>query len=277
MKVVLFCGGLGLRLRDYAPRTPKPLVPIGHQPLLWNLMRYYAHYGHTEFILCLGHNAGAFRRYFSRGAGLAAAAAGWSVTCVDTGLDYNLGQRLAAVRPRLQGEEAFLVNYADVLTDLPLPAMLANFYQRGCVASFLAYQPTQTFHMVTMDANSQVRSISPMANAGLWVNAGFMVFRPEIFDYLKPGEELVEQPFQRLIAAGELMAYPYKGFWATMDTPKDKLILDGIQHQGNPPWEVWSEGTVPAPLPYAAPAQLRARTPVLVASLAPVQHARAAC
>ena len=240
MKVVLFCGGLGLRLRDFAPRTPKALVPIGRRPLLWHLMRYYAHYGHTEFILCLGHNADAFRHYFQYGEGRAGAlAAGWQVTCVDTGLNCNVGQRLAAVRPLLEDEEIFLANYADVLSDLPLPAMLADFRQHGRVASFLAYQPTQSFHVVALEDDSRVRSISPIASAGLWVNAGFLALRPAIFDYLGAGEELVEQPFQRLIAAQELMAYRYQGFWATMDTPKDKLLLDDMYAAGQRPWQVW--------------------------------------
>lgn len=248
MKVVLFCGGLGLRLRDYGARIPKPLVPVGQQPLLLSLMRYYAHFGHTEFILCLGHNAEAFRQYFLRGAGKPATA-GWRVHCVDTGLDHNLGQRLLAVQPYLQGEKMFLVNYADVLTDLPLPAMIAEFRRHGRVASFLAYQPTQSCHVVALANDGQVLSIAPIASAGLWVNAGFMVMRPEIFDYLRPGEELVEQPFQRLIAAEELVAYPYKGFWAAMDTLKDKHTLDDLHAQDSAPWEVWR--TAPTPMPAA--------------------------
>ena len=265
MKVILFCGGLGLRLRDYAARVPKPLVPVGCHPLLLSLMRYYAHYGHTEFILCLGHNAAAFRTYFERGEGRRVRAAGWQVTCVDTGLHSNLGQRLLAVRDHLRGEEEFLVNYADVLTDMPLPALLADFRRHRRVAGFLAYQPTQSFHVVALEDDSRVRSIAPIASAGLWVNAGFMVFRPEIFDYLRPGEELVEQPFQRLIAADELMAYRHRGFWATMDTLKDKLVLDELHAQGSPPWEVWqkSDSQVvmvdippvahPVPLPLSMP------------------------
>ena len=239
MKVILFCGGLGLRLRDYDPRTPKPLVPVGPHTLLWNLMRYYAHHGHTDFILCLGHNAAAFRNYFSGKQGWAAAKAGWSVTCVDTGLERNLGQRLMAVRPHLEGDEAFLVNYADVLTDLALPTMLASFWSHGRVASFMVYQPTQSFHVVSLEPDDRVRSIGPISSSGLWVNAGFMVFRSDIFDYLGPGEELVEAPFRRLMAVDELIAYRHHGFWATMDTQKDKQVLDQIYAQGSPPWEVW--------------------------------------
>lgn len=247
MKVVLFCGGQGMRLRDVAPRTPKPLVRVGPYPLLLSLMRYYAHHGHHDFVLCLGHQAEAFRQYFGRGEGRALAA-GWQVRCVDTGLHANLGERLLAVREHLAGEAEFLVNYADVLTDLPLPDLLASFRQQGRVASFLAYQPTQSFHVVSFGPGSgdQVQSIAPIASAGLWVNAGFMVFRQAIFDYLRPGEELVEQPFQRLLAVGELTAYRYQGFWATMDTPKDKLVLDHLHAQGSPPWEVWREADAPA-------------------------------
>lgn len=252
MKVILFCGGLGLRLRDYSSRVPKPLVPVGRKPLLLSLMRYYAHFGHTEFILCLGHQAAAFRQYFSQGEGQRAAAR-WQVHCVDTGLASNIGQRLLAVRSYLRGEEMFLVNYADVLTDLPLPAMLAEFRHHGRVASFLAYQPTQSCHVVALGTGGQVHSIAPIASAGLWVNAGFMVMRSDIFDYLRPGEELVEQPFQRLIAAEKLMAYRYQGFWAAMDTLKDKLALDGLHAQGSPPWEVWRQASEPVPAPARMP------------------------
>ncbi|MBF9236249.1 glucose-1-phosphate cytidylyltransferase [Hymenobacter sp. BT683] len=247
MKVILFCGGLGLRIRDYSPRTPKALVPIGRHPLLWHLMRYYAHYGHTEFILCLGHNADAFRRYFFRSdVQRATEAADLNITLVDTGLTNNIGQRLAAVKRYVQDDEVFMVNYADVLSDLPLPAMLTNFHRQGPVACFMAYQPTQSFHVVSLGADNHVKSISPIASAGLWVNAGFMVLRPEIFDYLRPGEELVEQPFQRLIVDNKLMAYRYNGFWASMDTLKDKLALDELHSQGCPPWEVWRHAAAPA-------------------------------
>jgi glucose-1-phosphate cytidylyltransferase len=267
MKVILFCGGLGLRLHDYSARVPKPLVPVGRQPLLLHLMRYYAHFGHTEFILCLGHQAAAFQQYFLAGEGQRAAAR-WQVHCVDTGPDHNLGQRLLAVRPYLRGEEMFLVNYADVLTDLPLPAMLAEFRRHGRVASFLAYQPTQSCHVVALADDGQVRSIAPIGSAGLWVNAGFMVMRPAIFDYLHPGEELVEQPFQRLIAADELMAYRYQGFWAAMDTLKDKLALDGLYAKGSPPWEVWRKTAarvpVPAPMPVPAAEPLTLSMPLPV-------------
>lgn len=259
MKVVLFCGGQGMRLREYSENTPKPMVPLGYRPMIWHIMRYYAHFGHKDFILCLGYKADTVKQYFmnyneclsndfvySKGGRqvelLNSDIDDWNITFVDTGLHSNIGQRLRAVQPFLEGEDMFLANYADGLTDLDLNQMVDDFSASQAVGSFMAYQPSQSFHVVSLAPDDRVEFISPIAQSGLWINAGYFVLRPEIFRYLGAGEELVVEPFQRLIAEGRLRAHRHEGFWTAMDTFKDKQTLDELCARGHAPWEVWRTG-----------------------------------
>jgi glucose-1-phosphate cytidylyltransferase len=260
MKVVLFCGGLGMRLRDFSENIPKPMVPVGYRPILWHVMRYYAHFGHKEFILCLGYRADAIKKYFldydetisndfvlTQGGKqvelLASDIQDWKITFADTGLNSNVGMRLKAVQNFLRDDEMFLANYSDGLSDLPLPAMLEYFAaKKDAAACFAGVMPTQTFHLVRVEDGGQVDSIRHVRDVGMRINGGFFVFRREIFDWMKPGEELVEEPFRRLASAGKLVAYPYDGFWACMDTFKDKQLLEDLYSRGQVPWEVWKNG-----------------------------------
>ena len=263
MKVVLFCGGLGMRLRDYSEAIPKPMVPVGYRPILWHVMRYYAHYGHKDFILCLGYRADVIKRYFldydetvsnnfvlTEGGKkvdlLGSDIQDWNITFVDTGLSANVGMRLAAVRPFLEGEEMFLANYSDGVSDLPLPSMSDYFHQRDAVACFAGVYPTQSFHLINVENGGQVKSIQHVKDLGMRMNGGFFVFRKRIFDWIESGEELVEGPFRRLASAGKLLAYPYDGFWACMDTFKDRQNLEDMYSRGQVPWEVWKP-TIVAP------------------------------
>jgi glucose-1-phosphate cytidylyltransferase len=264
VKVVLFCGGLGLRLREASSRVPKPLMRVGDQPILLHLMKYYAHFGHTDFILCLGHRANAFKQYFldynealqndfvlSEGGRrvdvLKKDIDDWRITFVDTGRSTNIGGRLRAVRRHLEGEEHFLANYGDQLSDVPLPEMIGRLRQSGKIASMLCVKPTYSTHTVSVSEDGLVTNVDRMNNGSLRINGGYFVFRHDIFDHLREGEELVEEPFQRLIAAGQLMACSYDGFWAPMDTLKDKQMLDSLADAPRPPWAVWmSKGTSPA-------------------------------
>jgi glucose-1-phosphate cytidylyltransferase len=262
MKVVLFCGGLGLRLREYSESTPKPLVPVGYRPILWHVMRYYAHFGHKDFILCLGYKGDSIKQYFlkydetisndfvmSEGGRkvdlLASDIQDWKITFVDTGLNSNIGMRLKAVQPLLEGEEMFLGNYSDGVSDLPLPAMIDDFRRHDAVASFVGVTPTQSFHLVRVEDGGRVKSIQHVKDVGMRINGGFFVFRKQIFDWMRPGEELVQEPFQRLAAAGKLHAYPYDGFWACMDTFKDRQLLEDLYSHGQVPWEVWKSHAAP--------------------------------
>jgi glucose-1-phosphate cytidylyltransferase len=256
MKVVLFCGGLGTRLREHSDTIPKPLVTIGYRPIIWHLMRYYAHFGHKDFILCLGYRGDLIREYFltynecmsndfvlSDGGRtvepLARDIADWRITFVDTGLHSNIGQRLMKVREFLKGEEMFLANYADGLSDLPMNEMIDGLSRSGAIARFVSVRPSQSFHTVLAGADDMVRSIAPIRKSDIWLNGGFFVLRQEIFNYMKEGEELVEQPFARLIDHGKLQTLRYGGFWGAMDTFKDKITFDRMEAQGNCPWMVW--------------------------------------
>jgi glucose-1-phosphate cytidylyltransferase len=256
MKVVLFCGGLGTRLREHSETVPKPMVPIGYRPIIWHLMKYYAHYGHTEFILCLGYRGDLLREYFlnydERLSNDFVLNQGgrtvhlyhrdiddWTITFADTGLHSNLGQRLKAVEKYLGDGDVFLANYTDGLTDLPLPEYLEHFRAHDKVGGFLSVKPSQTFHVVTHGRDGEVHDIQDASSSGLWVNGGFFVFKRRIFDYIKDGEELVNEPFQRLIRDNELISYRYTGFWASMDTFKDKQRFDDMHARGDTPWQVW--------------------------------------
>ena len=255
MKVVLFCGGLGTRLRDYSDSIPKPLVNIGYRPILWHVMKYYAHFGHKDFILCLGYKADKIKDYFlnyqehvsndftmSKGGKeielVSSDIHDWRITFVDTGIRSSIGQRLKLVQKYLQGEEMFLANYSDGLTDMPLPEMINNFEKSGKVACFMCARPSQTFHIVTLEDGDRVSKIEYIRDSDIRVNAGYFVLRKEIFDYLHAGEDLVIEPFQRLTAGGLLMGYKYDHFWA-MDTFKEQQELSDMFNQGKAPWEVW--------------------------------------
>jgi len=262
MKVVIFCGGLGMRLREFSESIPKPMVPVGYRPIVWHVMRYYAHFGHKDFILCLGYKADTIKQYFlkydetisndfvlteggKRIDLLASDIQDWKITFVDTGLASNLGTRLKMVQPFVENEEMFLANYSDGVTDLPLPRMIDYFRERDAIACFAAVAPSQTFHLVRIEDGGRVKSIQHVRDIGMRVNGGFFVFRPELFDHMRPGEDMVEEPFQRLAAAGKLVAYPHDGFWGCMDTFKDKQLLEDLYSQGHVPWEVWKIGTPP--------------------------------
>jgi glucose-1-phosphate cytidylyltransferase len=256
MKVVLFCGGLGMRMREYSESLPKPMVPIGYRPILWHVMRYYAHYGHKDFILCLGYKADIIKNYFleynecvtndfvlSNGGKnvelLSTDIHDWNITFVDTGLLSNIGQRLKLVQRHLEGEEMFLANYTDALSDVPLPAVIDSFKHSASVACFVSVKPRASFHLIETDPAGLVKSIEHVGKSGARMNGGFMVLRREIFDYMDDGEELVEEPFRRLISAGTLMAHQHEGFWACMDTFKEKQDLEDVFSRGHAPWAVW--------------------------------------
>ena len=256
MKVVLFCGGLGLRLRDYSDVVPKPMIPIGVRPILWHVMRYYAHFGHREFILCLGYKADVIKDYFLRYSEatsndfvlsdggrsldlLSSDIEDWKITFVDTGMRASVGQRLRAVRKYIGDDEMFLANYADNLTDAPLPSFIDDFTARGKTAAFLAVRPRYTFHVVKLGDGGQVTDIEHIRESDTRINGGNFILRREIFDYMQAGEDLVDEPFHRLIEKGELIGYRYDGFWAPMDTLQDKQDLEKLSEDGDPPWIVW--------------------------------------
>jgi glucose-1-phosphate cytidylyltransferase len=256
MKVVLFCGGLGTRLREHSETIPKPLVNVGIRPIVWHLMRYYAHFGHKDFILCLGYRGDLIREYFlnynecmsndfvlSEGGRkvepMKRDIEDWRITFVDTGMHANLGQRLNRVRHLLAGEEMFLANYSDGLCDLRLDTYVDEFRRRNVVGGAVAVRPSQSLHAIRTDDDGMVQAIESIGDSNYWINGGFFCLRRQIFDYLRDGEELVEAPFQRLIESQQLWTHRHPGFWAAMDTFKDKITLDRMEARGDCPWKVW--------------------------------------
>ena len=256
MKVVLFCGGLGTRLREHSDTIPKPLVNVGYRPILWHLMRYYAHFGHKDFILALGYRGDLIRDYFlhfnecmsndftlSEGGKkvelMSRDLDDWRITFVDTGLHSNLGQRLLRVRQYVDNDEEFLANYSDGLSDVPLDRHLSEFRRQRATASFIAVPSPQSFHALHGDDDGIVTSFGRMQSANFWINGGYFCLRREIFDFIEDGDELVEEPFQRLIPQRKLAAFRYTGFWQAMDTLKDKITFDRMEGRGECPWKVW--------------------------------------
>jgi glucose-1-phosphate cytidylyltransferase len=256
MKVVLFCGGKGMRLRDYSETIPKPLAEVGPHPILLHLMKYYAYFGHKEFILCLGHAGHAIKSYFrnfdeylandfvmSHGGReielLRRDIDDWRITFVDTGPNTNIGQRLLRVQDHLEGDPMFLANYSDGLSDLDLDAYVEDFQKRDKIGSFVSVRAPYSFHMIEADDQNLLRSVQPINESDIRINGGFFAFKSEIFDHIQEGEELVLEPFERLSRERQIVAYPFDGFWQAMDTFKDKILLDDLWAQGRAPWRVW--------------------------------------
>ena len=257
MKVVLFCGGLGMRMRDGTSNAPKPMARGGERPLLWHVMRYYAHFGHTEFVLCLGYGASVVKDFFltydetrsndfviENGARdvelFSTDISDWRITLVDTGLNSPIGERLRRVRRFVDGDEMFMANYADVLTNVPLPDMIERFEASDAVASLLAVPPQSSHHVVDIGDNGLITQVTPMRDLRQWENGGYFLLRPGIFDMLNEGEDLVEDAImRRLVPQSKVLAYPYKGYWSPADTVKERAQLEEMYHRGNCPWMIW--------------------------------------
>jgi len=253
-----------MRLRGYSDDVPKPMVTIGARPILWHLMKYYAHFGHKDFVLCLGYKGNAIKDYFlhydesisnnfvwSEGGKnvrfLNRDIDDWTITFVETGTSANIGQRLKAVEPYVAGEDMFLANYGDGLSDLHLPTMIETFRQSSAIASLLLVQPTGSSDVVHTECDGIVREITPLSRTGIWINGGFFVMKTDVFRHIEAGEELVYKPFQRLIAKNALLGYRYSGFWQCMDTFKDKQFLEELNHDAAP-WKVWNHVEQPHPV-----------------------------
>jgi glucose-1-phosphate cytidylyltransferase len=258
MKVVLFCGGLGMRMRSGPESLPKPMTPIGSRPVLWHVMRYYAHFGHTDFILALGFGAQSVKDYFlhyeetasndfvlTKGGSnvelLGSDISDWKITFIDTGMDTPIGERLRRVRPYLEDDEVFLANYGDVLTDAPLNDIIDGFLPTNAVGSLLAVRPQDSFHVVAIGEDSLISGFEPVADKSFRINGGYFVLRQDIFDYMGPNEDLVMDACVNAAAAGRMRAVEYDGFWAPMDTLKERAALEEMYHHGRCPWALWRE------------------------------------
>ncbi len=246
-----------MRLREYSESIPKPMVKIGYRPILWHVMKYYAHFGHKDFILCLGWKANVIKEFFlgydecisndfvMTGGGeevklLHRDIDDWNITFVDTGTKSNIGERLKAVQPHLEGETTFLANYTDGLSDVNLDELVDYHHRQNSVATFLSVPPSQSFHTVNADENGVVQNIQAIASSGTWMNGGFFVLSTEFFNYLKPGQEMIDEPFQKLISDGKLSTMKYSGFWSCMDTYKELQMLHDMYSRDDTPWALWN-------------------------------------
>ncbi|WP_409331695.1 glucose-1-phosphate cytidylyltransferase [Trujillonella humicola] len=258
MKVVLFCGGYGMRMRDDVDDIPKPMQMIGDRPLLWHVMRLYAHFGHSDFVLCLGYGAhhvvDFFRSYdetrsndfVMRKGGrdielLSSDIPDWTITFVHTGLETPIGERLRRVRDHVADEDVFAANYADVLTDAPLDLIEQRFRASGAIGSLLAVPPQAAFHLVETDDDCYVQDIVDVSTLPVQENGGYFFFTQELFDHLHEGEDLVTDALPRLAARRRLLAYPYRGFWKPADTVKERSQLDTMARHHRRPWALWDE------------------------------------
>jgi len=270
VKVVIFCGGQGLRMREASAVAPKPMVPIGSRPVLWHVMKYYAHFGFTDFVLCLGYKAEAIKHFFltyseamtndfvlsDGGTNVRLVKTDihdWNIAFVDTGLRSSIGERLRAVRHLLTDDEIFLANYGDTLTDADLPAMIRRAQEEAVMASFLAVRPNYSFHVVSMRPDGRVRAMRDVMGSDIWINGGYFVMRREFLDSLGPGEDLVGEPLQRLLDVGQVLGQRHEGFWAPMDTLKDQQWLESLHESGAAPWQLWdTNNTASREVEYAA-------------------------
>ncbi len=257
MKVVILCGGLGTRLREQTEFRPKPLVEIGGRPILWHIMKLYAHYGFHDFVLCLGYRGDLIRDYFlnyeSRntdctirlGARTEIQYHGqheeqdFRVTLADTGADTMTGGRVKRVERYLDGD-TFLVTYGDGLADIDLPALLAFHRSHGRTATVTAVRPASRYGMLDLSQDGSVRGFFEKPRTESWVSGGFFVFQRDVFSHLWEGDCVLErEPLESLVAAQQLRAYRHQGFFCAMDTYQESLQLNERWAAGDAPWRVW--------------------------------------
>jgi glucose-1-phosphate cytidylyltransferase len=268
MKVVILAGGLGTRLAEETEIKPKPMVEIGGRPILWHILKHYAHYGFNEFLIALGYKGEVIKRYFLDYYSLSAnmtidTATGWVEThqpdpdrwlvhCLDTGQNTYTGGRVKRLQRWLEGG-TFMVTYGDGVSDVNLQRLLAFHRQQGRTVTVTAVRPPARFGGLVFSGDRVVRfTEKPQAGEG-WINGGYLVCEPKLFDYLDGDESSLEvTALERLAAAGELAAYRHEGFWQCMDTLRDKRLLESLWQEGKAPWRIWDKGpsekaTVPLP------------------------------
>jgi glucose-1-phosphate cytidylyltransferase len=230
--VVILCGGRGTRLREATQTIPKPLVEIGGRPILWHVIRIYAHQGFHRFVLCLGHK-GELIEEFVRNNGLPE---GLTIECVPTGEETPTGGRIARVRERL-GDDRFCATYADGVADIDLGALLAFHKRHGALATMTVVQPRLQYGVARLGGDGVVEGFEEKPQFEGWINGGFFCFENGVLDYLEEDSTLEREPLERLAADGQLRAYRHTGFWDCMDTYKDAILLNDLWAAGRAPWK----------------------------------------
>ena len=233
-QVVILCGGRGTRLREHTESIPKPLVEIGSRPILWHIMKLYAHHGFHDFILCLGYKGELIRQYFEEQCD-----EGWSVTFAETGEQTQTGGRILRILPLIRGERVF-VTYGDGLANLDLRRLLTFHLEQGTAATITCVNPQSPFGVVEIDASHRVRSYQEKPQLDHWISGGFFVFERRAFAYLEGDSDILERrPFEHMAADGELAGYRFNGFWTCMDTYKDTQRLNELWSTEAAPWKLW--------------------------------------
>jgi glucose-1-phosphate cytidylyltransferase len=230
--VVILCGGRGTRLREATQTIPKPLVEIGGRPILWHVIRIYAHQGFQRFVLCLGHK-GELIEGFVRNDGLPD---GLTIECVQTGEETPTGGRIARVRDRV-GDGRFCATYADGVADIDLAALLDFHERHGALATMTVVQPQLQYGVARLNGEDGVEGFEEKPQFDGWINGGFFCFEGGVFDYLDESSTLEREPLERLAADGQLRAYRHTGFWDCMDTYKDAVLLNDLWAAGRAPWK----------------------------------------
>ncbi len=255
MKVVIFAGGFGTRISEESMVMPKPMINIGEQPILWHIMKIYAHYGFREFVICCGYKGHLIKQYFSEYFARHADVTfdlgcntvevhnppgeDWKVTCVDTGLNTMTGGRLKRVREFI-GDDAFLLTYGDGVASVPIDQLVAYHRQQGGLATVTAVQPPGRFGALQVEDGRVSHFHEKPKGDGVFINGGFFVCEPQVLDLVDSDATVWEQePMRRLVAADQLRAYPHDGFWQPMDTLRDKHVLEELWASEYPPWKVW--------------------------------------
>ncbi|MDX6666095.1 MAG: glucose-phosphate cytidylyltransferase [Solirubrobacteraceae bacterium] len=233
--VVILCGGRGTRLQERTREIPKPLVEIGAHPILWHVVQLYAVQGFDEMILCTGYK----RELIEEFSAATEWPAGVTVRCVDTGLDTPTGGRIAKVR-ELVGDRPFCATYSDGVADIDLRGTLEFHRAHGALATMTVVRPELQFGVAEMDGDDRVLGFTEKPRAEQWINGGFFVFEPGVFDYLTDTSVLEREPLEGLAADGELRAFRHTGFWDCMDTYKDAVMLNDLWNAGDAPWKVWA-------------------------------------
>jgi len=255
VKVVIFAGGMGSRLSEETDLRPKPMVEIGGRPILWHIMKHYAHHGCREFVITLGYRGDVIKRFFLDYAALegsfsvslsdgrvvrsARTEDDWTVHLVDTGLETSTGGRLKKVAPLVQGE-TFMLTYGDGVSDVDIPGLLAFHRAHGRFATLTAVRPPARFGELQFDGDRVLRfSEKPQIGEG-WVNGGFFVLEPGVLDYIPGDVPWEREPLERLARDGHLLAYRHERFWQCMDTLRDKRLLESLWASGRAPWKDWT-------------------------------------
>lgn len=255
MKVVILAGGVGSRLAEETETRPKPMVEIGERPILWHIMKHYSTFGFDDFVICLGYKGDYIKRYFYDAIALSHDLAidfhggtvtplqgerdPWHVTLVDTGQSTQTGGRLQRVRDHL-GDETFLMTYGDGVSDVDLHRLVDEHRRHGRLATVTAVHPTARFGHMEIDGNIVQHFHEKPQMAEGWVNGGFFVLEPQVFDYIEGDVDWAKDPMEKLAADGQLAAHRHDGFWQCMDTLRDKLYLQSLWDSGDAPWATWA-------------------------------------